>query len=272
MAKVAPAPWTLTGVGYSFLLLSTPFSPSPLPLPEASYAPLEKGSSGDLTEGGGSFHGGVGVVMLIRYESSDVGPYDELIYMPGVFKVPSVAELTKDEFHKSITRIYVSTKESAENGRRNWGIPKHLASFDFTSVGRSTLITVSTPSSPTSSTPPKPFFSAFITPSFLPSLPISTSLFSAPIIRSLLKGWEASLIQPPLPASSSPSAAEETSSEGYRVVKPDSSGWAKGCYIKKGEGGEEEFGDGVGFPKFKVKGGMGVELRFRMTFPVAEVL
>ncbi|HEX5656412.1 MAG TPA: acetoacetate decarboxylase family protein, partial [Polyangiales bacterium] len=67
--------------------------------------------------------GQLGLAMFVEYTASPVGPYRELLFIPGTFR-----------FGKrrlpSITKIYVSTRASVENGRRNWGIPKELADFD----------------------------------------------------------------------------------------------------------------------------------------------
>jgi hypothetical protein len=54
-------------------------------------------------------------VMIIRYEETDVGPYDELIFIPGRAANPKTG---KKEMR--ISNIYVSTDASVWNGRRNW--------------------------------------------------------------------------------------------------------------------------------------------------------
>jgi Acetoacetate decarboxylase (ADC) len=64
-------------------------------------------------------------VMFVDYQSSNVGPYQELLVAPAVFAF--------DQGHyPAITRIYVSTYESVVNGRKNWGIPKDRADFSVT--------------------------------------------------------------------------------------------------------------------------------------------
>jgi hypothetical protein len=68
-------------------------------------------------ENAASFKGGVGAVMLVHYEKADCGPYDELLYIPGFFE-------HNGKNYMRITKIYVSTKESVEWGRRNWAIQK----------------------------------------------------------------------------------------------------------------------------------------------------
>jgi hypothetical protein len=62
--------------------------------------------------------------MWVDYESSDAGPYRELLYIPGAFR-------SGLQLRYSITRIYVTTEASVINGRRNWGIPKELADISW---------------------------------------------------------------------------------------------------------------------------------------------
>jgi hypothetical protein len=106
---LAPAPWHLRGEAFAF------FTKLPLPRGRAElFAPTE------LAE---ARFGQLGLAMFVDYTASPVGPYRELLFIPGTFR-----------FGKrrlpSITKIYVSTRASMENGRRNWGIPKELADFD----------------------------------------------------------------------------------------------------------------------------------------------
>lgn len=54
-------------------------------------------------------------VMIVRYDDSDVGPYDELIFIPGRAVNPHSGK--KD---MCISMIYVLTDSSVWNGRRNW--------------------------------------------------------------------------------------------------------------------------------------------------------
>lgn len=70
-----------------------------------------------------------GLVMLADYDESPVGPYRELLFLAG-FRI------------SRITRIYVSTGESAENGRENWGIPKEVADFAVERRGRTERVHV----------------------------------------------------------------------------------------------------------------------------------
>ncbi|KAH9812002.1 hypothetical protein DFH28DRAFT_931265 [Melampsora americana] len=76
----------------------------------------------------GIFRGGAGTVQIIRYHSSPVGPYNELIFIPGNFSMPK--ELGGGSMAQ-ITRIYVSSLQSVFNGRTHWNTPKSLAHFEF---------------------------------------------------------------------------------------------------------------------------------------------
>ena len=75
-----------------------------------------------------SFLGLVGCVMLVDYRQSPVGPYRELLFIPGLFR-------TSRGRRFSITRIFVDSVESMDWGRRNWGIPKELAQFQWKRTG-----------------------------------------------------------------------------------------------------------------------------------------
>lgn len=69
----------------------------------------------------------LGLMMLVDYDESPVGPYWELLFLSGF---------------RTITRIYVSTEESAVNGRENWGIPKEVADFAVERRGRTEQVRV----------------------------------------------------------------------------------------------------------------------------------
>lgn len=71
----------------------------------------------------------LGLVMLVDYDESPVGPYWELLFLSGF---------------RTITRIYVSSEESAVNGRENWGIPKEVADFEVERRGRTEQVRVTT--------------------------------------------------------------------------------------------------------------------------------
>jgi hypothetical protein len=75
----------------------------------------------------GRFRGGPGAILLVDYLASPVGPYRELLFL-GRFEVGGSARF-------SIPRIFVSSAASALGGRANWGLPKELADFEWTSQG-----------------------------------------------------------------------------------------------------------------------------------------
>jgi len=80
-------------------------------LPAGSYSPLEASSSFADPEVSGKYTGGPGVCMILRYTDTPVGPYDEVIWMPGYFEIPGTGRK-----HVRIARIYVSRLESVFNG------------------------------------------------------------------------------------------------------------------------------------------------------------
>ncbi|HMO38616.1 MAG TPA: acetoacetate decarboxylase family protein [Saprospiraceae bacterium] len=65
-----------------------------------------------------------GFVMFVKYEDSPVGPYYELLLIPGWFRHDKGSAF-------AITKIYVSSEASVLGGRVNWGIPKELADFNW---------------------------------------------------------------------------------------------------------------------------------------------
>ena len=70
----------------------------------------------------------LGTAMIIRYGDSPAGAYDELLIALPV-KTP---ELKKEYMApRTIPLIYVSSEASLRNGRKNWGIRKENANFEF---------------------------------------------------------------------------------------------------------------------------------------------
>jgi hypothetical protein len=110
-----PAPWKLKGKGYILLFR---FSKQEI---EA-----DKFLSDFFRE---NFCGGFASLMIVEYQSSDAGPYNELLLIPGKFKY-------KGQKKNTISKIYVSTMASVENGIRNWAIPKELADIKFEQDGK----------------------------------------------------------------------------------------------------------------------------------------
>lgn len=105
---IAPAPWRLRGEGYVLMIK--------LPMPRGRaelFAPTE------LAE---ARFGQFGCVMFVDYAESPVGPYYELLFIPGTFRFGR-------RRLPSITKIYVSSQASVDSGQHNWGIPKELGEF-----------------------------------------------------------------------------------------------------------------------------------------------
>lgn len=73
---------------------------------------------------GGLYGGPVAALMLVNYEQTPVGPYKELLFIPGWRK-------NGRGRHFSIDQIWVDSHESVQGGRENWGIPKHYAGFEW---------------------------------------------------------------------------------------------------------------------------------------------
>ena len=103
-----PAPWTLRGEG---IILLFRFKKEWIT------------KAGNLPEHlEGKFKGGFGYVMLVDYQESPVGPYRELLFIPGKFGKEKL---------QAITTIFVDSEASTANGRANWAIPKQTADFNW---------------------------------------------------------------------------------------------------------------------------------------------
>lgn len=145
---IAPAPWSLNGRGFVLIYHFTHAF-------NTRYSFME-----DYQHD--AYRGWMGAVMLVDYESSDVGPYQELLYIPGLF-------LLGGKLSFSISKIYVSSADSQWNGYNNWGIPKEVAHFTSTESDGSTQVKIS------KKIGAMPFFRATIDP-WGPALPLSTRL------------------------------------------------------------------------------------------------
>jgi hypothetical protein len=111
----APAPWTLNGRG--FILMYR--------FPEAF---IQK-SSFLPDEWMALKWSGLGYVILFDCEDSPIGPYRELLFIPG-------KTTFGDAKLGTISKIYVDSIDSMINGRDNWGIPKELTEFEWKQEGR----------------------------------------------------------------------------------------------------------------------------------------
>lgn len=107
----APAPWELKGNAY-ICMLSCP----PELLDNQSFIPesLRNQRQSNFPP----------LMMFVDYTHSPVGPYHELLFIPGRFTFEDGSQ------YLSISRIFVSSMDSVVNGRRNWGIPKEIADFE----------------------------------------------------------------------------------------------------------------------------------------------
>jgi len=216
--QVAPAPWKLKGRSWAFLV-------SPLSSTSSFPAGWSSAFQADALSSGGEFIGGLGIVQIVSYSESPIGPYDELIYVPGRWKYSDGTKAFR------ITQIYVSTKESTMNGRKNWNIPKQVASFDIkTRSSGATDISVSLPGALS------PFFKASVH-----SIPVLSSL-SIPTSTSLL-GKYFGLMQPPLPAGPE---SEEVATTQWASLTPVLKGSASLRKLVPELDGK--VGDGAGFP------------------------
>ncbi|KAJ7126190.1 hypothetical protein C8R44DRAFT_781303 [Mycena epipterygia] len=216
--EVVSAPWNLKGRSWVFPV-------SALPTTSSFPAGWCTAYQADALSSGGEFIGGLGLVQIVSYSESPVGPYDELIYVPGRWRYSNGTKAFR------ITQIYVSTKESTMNGRKNWNIPKQVANFDITTTSDGTTnISVSHPGSST------PFFKASVN-----SIPVLSSL-SIPSNTSIV-GKFFMLMQPPLPAGETP---EEISTGQWAALTPVIKGSTSIRKLTPGLAGK--IGDGAGFP------------------------
>jgi hypothetical protein len=104
-----PPPWLLGATVYALAM------PPAFPLPVKAYSPLERNST--ATEG--IYIGVLGALLIIRYSGTPVGPYDELVIIPGYFEYPRKLADGTLEIRKTIrgSRFYVSQKYTNWNGR-----------------------------------------------------------------------------------------------------------------------------------------------------------
>ncbi|KAJ7485614.1 hypothetical protein FB451DRAFT_1554492 [Mycena latifolia] len=216
--QVVLAPWKLKGRSWVFPV-------SPLSATSSFPAGWSAPYQADTLSSGGKFIGGLGIVQVVSYSESPVGPYDELVYVPGRWKYSDGTKAWR------ITQIYVSSKDSTLNGRKNWNIPKHVANIDISTASDGTT-TISANHPGTSA----PFFKAS-TKSI--SVLSSLSIYSS---TSLL-GKFFTLVQPPLPAGEKP---EDVATSQWATLTPVLKGSTSLRTMTPGLAGK--VGDGVGFP------------------------
>lgn len=156
---IAPPPWALTGNGYIFLYRF----PSQFIAQNGFLAPYQAEA----------YEGLLGAVMFVDYHTTPVGPYKELLFIPGLFKMAKQRTF-------SISKIYVSSYESVWNGIENWAIPKELANFSVEKIDDRTdrLLTLHNG---------EPFFDVTIQKRAF-SFPITTGLFPLRITQQQANG------------------------------------------------------------------------------------
>jgi len=155
-AIVAPPPWSLTGNGYIFLYRF----PADFVRENGFLAPYQAHG----------YRGLLGAVMFVDYHTTPVGPYKELLFIPGLFKLGGRRTF-------SISKIYVSSSESVWNGIQNWGIPKELADFAIETIDDHTQRLVARHNS-------EPFFEVVVQKNHF-SFPINAALFPLKITQQL---------------------------------------------------------------------------------------
>ena len=151
-----PAPWSLQGDAFLLPSLNThlikQYDANPLPA--------------------GTHWGVAGGIILARYHNTSVGPYSELIFTSGLYRLGRHVG-----FH--IDQIYVDSQLSLLGGRSNWGVPKQLAEFDWQTQGKSTQVKVSLPGKS------QPFLTATFNQSKL-HIPASSAVVPSPL-KSILQ-------------------------------------------------------------------------------------
>ena len=118
-----PPPWNFKAKLYLFTTLLKPVDredPVLQGLPAGSYNPLETVHPSGLApvNGAPQWKGGLSYVVIVRYEDSPVGPYDELIAVTDGFANPFEKRATSGR----ITNIYVDSRKSVWHGRTCWSM------------------------------------------------------------------------------------------------------------------------------------------------------
>ncbi|WIA22839.1 hypothetical protein OEZ86_009787 [Tetradesmus obliquus] len=73
------------------------------------------------------FFGGPGYLIAIKFADSPIGAYNEIFFIPGMYK-PKCSLISCF----SVQRIWVDSLASKHAGRSIWGIPKEMATFNWT--------------------------------------------------------------------------------------------------------------------------------------------
>jgi hypothetical protein len=218
-----PAPWTLNGTtAYLFWHTSRPACEQFNECVESERTP---------------FRAGAGGLLLVRYADSPVGPYDELLLIPGSYQVAN-------ETFFRITQIYVSSMESVINGRRNWAVPKKLARFEWTDNDQTVKIFLPEQSQP------------------FCSIRLRRRLYCFPASSSLVPARLRTLVQPPLD--------EHDKSAGFFRITLACSGWFRPwVQLLEFQTDGKEMPSAEQLPLYSF--GVGYEA-FTLVFPVPELM
>jgi len=111
---VTAAPWVLRGEGWLL-----PRRLDTRALRAVTHLPPERAEQLEPLPGVGS------LLVLVDYHASPVGPYHELLVVPGTLPFADGCR------YPTIDRIMVSSWPSTVSGRANWGIPKDVADFTW---------------------------------------------------------------------------------------------------------------------------------------------
>lgn len=255
----APAPWHCEGE--CFWLFG--YARGGTYPPPVAFNTLEGASSYADPETSGAFKGGLMFVMIVRYTSSPVGPYDELMYVPGQFAVPP----NKSAANR-ITRIYVSTKESVYNGRKNWNIPKHVAHFTFVPSGAASASPSALPYSRIAVAPPDAPEDPFFVLDLAPTLLLGRGVLP---FNSRFVPFSSRIACPPLPQSERWKEDACVGTDRWVALTPGMSGKA-GFFSAKGGLPGGAFADNVGFPDVRPFSTAMWLREFKLEFPVGDVL
>lgn len=111
----APAPWACRATVYSAVFWVSASQAADPGFSAAAYAPLERDAPFGRE---GAPEGGLATVMLVRYQDTPVGTYDEMMLLPGKFgfEVDRAGRRVRERKLR-ITRIYVSQRNTTWNGR-----------------------------------------------------------------------------------------------------------------------------------------------------------
>ena len=151
-----PPPWSLNGEGFIIPFLAN----KELVLNNGFIEEKDKPN----------FLGGIGAVMLVNYESSDVGPYFELLFIPGDFKETLSTNGNKKDkdFQKDHKNLCI--KRNIHSRRKvELGDSKGICELFLGKNKNRTSVNISNQSG-------KIFFKADFTKKFLP-FPVTTKLY-----------------------------------------------------------------------------------------------